>query len=725
VAGGTTVGVGTVAGAAGGFAIASGIADRIDEFLGLVEPAGLVESTVKAGKDIRTGATYEMGGQVAAPLIAVGGRGFWGAAKKTGLGRLFKKIKTLFPSLSNEGMVLKAKEMLGKIRAGASAETTAKTAALKKRLDIKTDFSFAQKTGLTKAAAHEQSMAAKDAELMQFLKSQDEQILKEASSGVEAKFVGKGTIRDVTSAVEKETAALTARTKKAQEAVAKDVAELGAGKDIQIAGMSLDKALATAQRSESARMKELYDKIPRGVELTPRIIKKTIKQLKADFKKIGGGSKSYPKDMIRLANRYLKKNKGEFLTFDQLRDLRGLVGESMRDAYAGAKPNMKLGRRLKVLKDGIDKSLDEMLKLGGRDAKAATLYREASREYVGYVKTFKEGQVGKVLETGARGRAVPYSEVPQRFFASGKMDAADDLIRVFGRKEAASKIDDFAGLQLVAKAEQDGVLNMAKASAWLKSNYSVLKKYGLAGKYTDIIKKQRVSDDALAKLDDYGKTVASRIIGMDVDAIIPNIFSGVGRKASQRMAQELLNLPGIKNNPAAKTGLQKAFKDFYLGKIDAKRIKDAGTLLKDLRPGLKVLYKDKPKQLQALYDYHELLGVLSRNKNVTYAGGSTTTEKLTASGTLGGIFRNLGQLWAVKIGKGWFVSSFVNLGKAMFSAPGKYSQQQVERLLVEAIVDPKAAQTIMMATKRGASQKVIHERMRSHLVTLGLYQADR
>jgi hypothetical protein len=622
-------------------------------------------------------------------------------------------------------MVLKAKEIMEQTRAGASTEVAAKTAAVTERLGVKTELTFAQKTAGTKAAAQEQSLASKNSELMEILKGRDAKILEEATTSVEKGFSGKGTIRDITGAVDKEIATLTARTKKAQDVVAKDVAGLGAGKDIQIAGMNLDKALVAARKAESARMKALYDKIPEGVELTPNIIKNTVKQLKSDFKKIGGGTKSHPKDMLRLIKRYLKKNKGEFLTFDQLRDLRSLVGEEIRGAYTGANPNLKLGRRLQMLKSGIDESLDQMLKLGGKDAQASTLYRQASTEYRGYVQTFKEGQVGKVLESGQRGRVVPYSEVPQRFFQSGKMDAADDLVRVFGKKEAAAKIDDFAGLQLIAKAEQDGILNLTKASAWFKSNYGVLKKYGLEQKYAGIIKKQQVADDALAKLEDYGKTVASRIIGMDVDAIIPNIFSGMGRKASQRTAQELINLPGIKNNPAAKIGLQKAFKDFYFSKIGGKRIKDAGTLLKDLKPGLEVLYKDKPKQLQALYDYHELLGVLARNKNVTYAGGSTTTEKLTATGTLGGIFRNLGQLWAVKVGKGWFVSSFVNLGKAIFSAPGKYSQQQIDKLLIEAIVDPKAAETIMMATKYKAPQEVIHRRMRSHLITLGLYQYDR
>jgi hypothetical protein len=94
VAGGTTLGVGTVAGAAGGFAIGSAVADRLDEFLGLAETAGLVKSSVKAAKDIRTGATYEMGGQVALPALALGKRGVWDLAKKMGLSRSGDGVKS-------------------------------------------------------------------------------------------------------------------------------------------------------------------------------------------------------------------------------------------------------------------------------------------------------------------------------------------------------------------------------------------------------------------------------------------------------------------------------------------------------------------------------------------------------------------------------------------------------------------------------------------------------
>jgi hypothetical protein len=600
------------------------------------------------------------------------------------------------------------------------------------RMGIETKPTFAQKTGGHRAARFEQSESAKNAEIAAILKGQDEKILKEAQKSIEKEFAGKGTIRDTVKAVEKQTAELTTRATKAESRVAGDIARIKTGRGVQRGGEKITNTLEGERMAERGRISNLYDQIPQDITLDAGIIKTTLKKTVADIKKIGGGQRSVPSDIIRQLKGHLKKTKGQSLTFDQLRDLRSQIGEEIRESLMGANPNLKLTRRLQMLKHGIDDSLDQMLNLGGVHAEASALYRQASKEYAQYIQRFKSGEVGNVLQAGsqASGKKVAYSGVPQRFFVGGKMDAADDLIRAVGKTKATTLIDDFAGLDLISKAEVNGVLKTETAKRWLKTNKDVLNKYGLYGKYSDVVKNQIISDSSATRLVDYSKTVASRIIGTDVEKIIPNIFSGAGKKQSGLMAQQLLNLPGIKGNPAAIGGIRRAFKDHYLKEIHSVTdpigsVSKAKKIITELKPALRVLYKDKPKQLQKLYDYHSVLEVLQRTKNVTRAGGSTTIEKVTGLSEGGSLVGSVAQYIAVTKGAGWKFSVLKNMWKAFFGAPRRYSERQINRLLSEALVDPQVAETIMMASRYKAPKEVVSRRIKHHLVVLGMYKVDK
>jgi hypothetical protein len=739
IAGGTTLGVGTVVGGAGGFAAGKQIADRLDEFLGLSESKGFTEGIVQGAKDIRTGATYELGGQVLGPAIAgtaktavkAPGRAIdWVAAKEWGVSRLLKKMKSVFPDLSDEAILLKAREILEQVRSGASKKTIKETRELAGRLGIKTKFSFAQESGSLKAGLYEQRTIAKNAELADVMMGKDKKIVQEAVDSIE-KQLGKkpGEIRDVQTALESHINKLTGTSEAAKRATAIDTARLQAGKRIRESGEKLLKTLSDAKKAEYARVSELYKPIPTEIPLGGKILKDSLRDVKVNYRKMGGGKEALPTATVNEIIRLLKPTKGKTITFGELRNLQSLIKEKLRLDYKMLNPPPSVNKHaanLKILGDAVDDSLDQMFKLGPKNTKIIEAYQEASSQFKEfYIDVFKTGEVGSVLSPGAAtsGVRLGYSQIPERFFKTGNVDSAKELIRAVGRKEAATLIDDFAGLQLAAK-ETDGIIKPAKAWEWFKKNRDVLKEYGLEKKYLDIIKRGKIAEKAKIDLDEFSGTVANRIVGMDLNSIIPNLFSGVGRKASARTMNHLLNLPGMKGNAVARHGLKRAFKDYVLKEIDNKNLKSIGVFLDNVKPGLKVLYKDNPKQLQSLFDYHKLVRkILPRNKNISYTMGSAIAEKLTAS--FGSTVRSGLQLFAVRIGKGWYFSSALNLIKNIAKGILGPSKEQVEALLAEAVANPEVARTIMMAARRGAPQKVIQTRMRRHLTTLGLYQADR
>jgi len=732
-------GVGTatggVAGGAYGFAMGANVADRLDEFLGLTKKMGAEESFIKAGKDLKKGIEYELGGRIAGKGIELGASGIWKLAEKMGLVGFFGRMKEMFPKMSDRAIIKRAGDLLKEIREETPIiqKTGAQTRAVFKEMEIRTEPTFAQKTGSVRAAAQEQSAAAKNNELKEILKGRDAKINQEAQEYIEKQFPRKGTTADVVKGVEGQKTKLSTEAWKTGEAVSSDVATLGTGARQQQVGSSIRTVLVDAKTTARDAVKKIYAEIPEGVELSAGPIKETLKTLRADVVKKGGGPQSVPSSIKTQIFKTLKKSKGKTVTFDNLRDWRSQVGEEIGDEYSKANPNLKLVRRLKMLENGIDDAMDQMLKTP--DKGIAETYRTASAKFKEYAKTFREGTVGKVLAGGRR--EVPLSEIPERFFRTGKMDSADDLVRAVGKNRAGELIDDFAGLDLMSRAGAG--MDLKTASKWLSSNKDVLEKYGLYQKYVNIVKNKQVADTTLTALKDYENSIAKKILGTDTNKLIERVFSGVGKSQSAKTALDLLNLPGIKENPAAINGIKNSFKDFVLSKMEnsgvdvlgnpLQSIAKAKKILTELEPAMRVLYKDNPKQINALFNYHDILLSLSRNKNVTYSMGSTTVEKAVSVGreTANTIVRNIGQLVAIQKGKGFFFGAIKNLWTAITGAPGKFSEERINAYLTEAIYNPEFAETLMSATREMSAKElgVVRTKFKNQIISAGIYATDK
>lgn len=752
-AGGGTVaapGAGTVVGGLAGAALGHGIggsaADRLDEFLGLVKKKGLKESSIKALSDMEKGAMLEMGGGVIGKGLTVAGKGIWSVAEKHGILDFFKRIKNMFPAMSDAGILKKSQDVLKTIREETprTIATATKTEELLKSANIKTVPTYAQKTGSTTAGYFEQSAAAQNRELASILKQQDAKINQEALENIGAKFQDKGTVGDVLRSVENQKQQLAKKAQETASIVEQQTAQLANVKDPQVVGQAIKETLDFTKQAEKKAINEIYEKIPQGIELSAKPIQKSMGEVIADFKKIGGGSPTFPvsilKQMKSALNETKRGIKGSSVTMAQLRDWRSQIGEEIRDSMMGASPNLKLTRRLKKLQDGVDENLDQMLELSPEYASTIELYRTASTRFKDYINTFRKGTVGDVLQPGnlSGGGKINLSDIPSRFFRTGKLDAADDLIRAAGKDKATNLIDDYAGYDLLSRTKGSATLKTSTSSEWLFRNKEVLKKYGLYDKYANMVKTGEGADVALAELNAYEKSIAGRILGTNIDSVIPKLFGGTNKANSAKSAKDLLNIPGIKDNIAATNGIKNGFKDFFLASIQTSKkdalgneissIAKAKAFLQDYKPAMLELYKDAPEKMGSLIRYHQLLDVLERNKNITFAGGSTTAEKLagTRQDITSGIVTNIAQFIAVERGAGWKFSVFRNLWKSFTSGPRKFSEAQIDALLTEAIYNPEVAQTIMEATNPFNKSTIkLQNKFKKHLLTMGAYTINK
>lgn len=752
-----TFGTAPVAAAAGGYAMGSSAADRLDEFLGIVDKADLKTSSKKMLWDVKKGAEFEMGGRLIAPVAGLGKKGIWKLAEKMKLVKLFGAIKKMFPSLSDRGILLKAKETLKTVRQETPVikKTAKETQELLKRTGVKEVPTYAQKTGGMKAGYHEQSVSAKNAELADILKMKDATITEQAGKHVSKRFPAKEGVGDAISAVGDKQAKLLTTAERLRTQADDILAKTRVGvTEKQIIGKDIYSATDIAKAKAKETIKTLYAKIPGETMVENKPLRKGLADTLIQFRKIGGGEQALPKAIIKQ----IKQNvKGSHISFDKLKDLRSQVSTEIRQEYLRIDPNLKRAAHLQSLKKGINNTLEQMRTFGGKQAQIAHDYKIATETFLKYDKTFRKGAVGDILRPGRQtsGLNTLHSDMPAKFFQSGKTELADDLIAAIGKGKAKELIQPYANVDFLTKSVPSGNFNLKTAQKWLITNKNLLQKYDLYDDFKSIVTSKKIADEAMINLQAYQKTVASTILEADAGKVIKNIFSGKGKIQSARTAIDLMNLPGIKGNPVAIKGIQNSFKDFMLKEMELSGVDVLGnplrsiakgkTLLEAYTPAMRILYKDSPQKIQAITDYHKLLEMIARNKNLSFAGGSTTTEKIfgTRKEVLGSIGRNISQLIAIQQGKGWFFSSLKNLWGSLTGAPGKFSQAQIDKLLTEAIYNPEVAQTIMMATQKVPLKIVqmglpvgtkitekgwkvfINQRMEYHLSGAGVYAVKK
>jgi hypothetical protein len=355
----------------------------------------------------------------------------------------------------------------------------------------------------------------------------------------------------------------------------------------------------------------------------------------------------------------------------------------------------------------------------------ATAYRAAKDVSKERFDRFGKGAVAEIGKGGnqATGNRLPDALIPAKVFS---LDGADDFIRAVGKEKAATHADQYAAQDLLAKANpMTGEIPAKAVAAWLQKNMTVLRKYGISSKYGTVAKAQGMAEAARMQQAEFNHSIAAKILGSDPDKAIASAMQGnagmhgggVSAKNTSGIIDDLMEK--VKGSPQAVKGLQNAFKDFLVDKVEttAKTISgDAiispAAIQKELvkyAPAMRRLYANDPGKIAALQKVSKAVEIQSRSAKSPIGGGSDTAENLNMSRSI------LGRVVDIIPGGGMVRG----LARAGLGKINDMTAQEVNKVIARALYDPELAQTLVLASKRYKPQ-VVEKRFNSHLITMGL-----
>jgi hypothetical protein len=272
------------------------------------------------------------------------------------------------------------------------------------------------------------------------------------------------------------------------------------------------------------------------------------------------------------------------------------------------------------------------------------------------VEKFDTGVTKGVLGKGTEvsGLRTTYESIPAKYFTQ---HGADDLIRAVGPKQAKDLMTEHVTASM-EKLTKNGVMNVPAAMQFLQKNAPTLGKL----KLTDTAK----------------KTIAEQIpaaIRAKLDA----------RIATDNFGNEVNTLHEVRK------------------------------IIAEFSPAIRQTYQGGGvKELVALKDYHKILEILGRNKNVSYAKGSNSIDKLMGAaqsapqGSLGyklvsslaEAITGAGAGFAVAGPVGGLAGATIGAGaKATRTVVTEHQKAAIKSILEDGITNPETARLLTRIAK--------------------------
>lgn len=658
---------GTLAGAGLGYAGGKKVADILYE-----EPKGLVEESIQSAKDVATGAAMEATGQLIAPAFyAVKSGGKWVFNK------ISQPIKQVFSKVAVEqtaGDIFIANTSEGAIYAKNADEV----AKIQKEIPgLK--FTIGQKTNDPNLIKLERTQIRRPG---LGAEASTEQIAKnnEALRKYYAKnFAGEENIDDLVKNLGRTREQLATGITQAEKSVMAKAEKIPVSEPEQT-GQRIVENLRTGKQAAKTKAGELYGKIPQTkIDITDMLSEfKKIQQPMSRFEDKG----NIP-DLIGIVRNAFKDENLKKLSLEDLQGLRSELLSQSRQTRSAINPNERLASRLSRAADAVQKAIVSA-ESGSPELMAANKFYRKD-----YAEVFKQGTVGDILQPGVRGEStkIPLAKIPGKIWDNRNLTAADQFIKAAG-DDATGIMRDHAGYDLLQKVtDSEGKVIRTKLNLWLSRNRPILKKFGMENDFNNLTKAQSVADEAVKSAAAYEKSVAGRILKADPDKAIAAAFTG---KNQVKEARKLLRMVG--QDKAAKAGLQKAYADFLMNKIQTTAKDIAGNpivsnaqfqkLMRDSMPVMRVIYKDAPGKIKALNTMHKAYEIAVRNTKSPIGGGSDTAENiLTELGKVNVLYRP------------------ATIARGILSIFKKHGDQKINDLITRAIFDPDYAQSLVKAAK--------------------------
>jgi predicted nucleic acid-binding protein len=327
---------------------------------------------------------------------------------------------------------------------------------------------------------------------------------------------------------------------------------------------------------------------------------------------------------------------------------------------------------------------------------------------------FKEGPVGDILKKVRSGDKVSDANVASKFFKPGAVgeESATRFMNAIGDDKVAKQaITDAVKQDLLASATNPatGELTEAKLKTWLSKYNPALKKLGIKGEFSSIESSRKVLTEAIEMKTAFDKSVASKMLNADVDKAISSAFkSGSKRIAAGKIMSQL------KGDRKAIAGAQNALIDHIIEKSKNAGVDILGNrvvsmaklknLNREFKPAMDVMFKNSPEKIRALKNYRKAFETLYRDQLKAVGGGSNTMDKMVS------VVQTMSSLSG---------SRLVHIGKALMKPFKEVSEQNVNKFLNRAAVDPDFAFTLkMIADDRPVD--LVAQKLKGNMAAMGV-----
>jgi len=724
-AGGISAVPGAIAGAGLGYAGAKSAMDLVDKSIGNAPMQSPRELLATTARDIGTGATMEMGGQVAGKVI--------GAAvpKVVNAYRSARSaLSANTPALTQSGVSNAAGRILNE-SSGTSPLYESNAAAANQVAEDVPGFRASlgearNDPGLIKLQRGMESQPGTAADLVAQKNAANRQAL---SGTLDTAFPTQATIEDTTAALQGQKSGIEANTS-ATDIAAQRTAQGLKPVDTQSAGRNVIDAIEKERIPAKQAVTDQYNALPNEAIPTSNTAQ-AIRDLQKDFRP--GDEDVYPSraiSRVQEALRGAKPEKGAVqildaqgnpirsgadfdptksqVGFQDLHSLRKDIGRQIQDASTGMNPNRELAAKLQRIKSGIDTDIEAGMG-------ANNDYTTARQAFSDYANKYRTGDVEAVLRRGnqATGRNVPDALIAKKMATP---DGADSFINSVGQKSAATVMEGHFADDMLAKVgnPQTGELNPKALSSWVQKNGAVLDKYGLRSQFDSVNSAHQALDAAKTAEAAFNKTVAAKMLNADPQNAIAAAMGGAeGMSAKNTGAIMAKLVDQVKDNPAALDGLKNGWKDFIMSVVETTKKTIAGDnmispasiqkMLAKYEPASRVLFKDSPQQLAALQNIQKGVEIQGRSAQGV-GGGADTAEKLNAVGglipkitsALGSAIAGGGLGLAIHGIPGGTLGAVAGAGiKTAANVVSEHSSQLVNSLLARALYDPPLAKILM------------------------------
>ena len=694
IAGSAAGPAGTIAGGGLGYAGATELADRLDEFMGLKNREPFVTQIMGTAKNAAEGAAMEAGGQVLSiPLTASG---------KVILKKLSSLPYSEKAALKNASEIISAQTEAGPIIAKNINDAN----ALEQEIPgLK--FTRGQKTGSADVIKFERARARMPGDVAD---QQAEMAAKnsEAIQNYINRVKGTENIGDVKSEIEKQAMSLGNNINQAKRNLSLSQESLGYGQDLVSSGKNIREQALLGKQSARETSKKLFNKVPEyGIDAT-RLYAKS-QELSKPFDMLEDVSKNVPEEFGRMEK--ILYESGGLVTPKDLQGFRSSLSERVREIGRSAEPNNRMAKRLSSMIDEIDDLLDFS---SNEQTNAAQLLKTAQQHFKKEViQNFGQGPTGDILKKTFNGNKVSDAQIVSQYFKPGQIG-----------KETMSKFNSAFKNNLIAKDAitdaicQDlysqvnpvtGELSEQRLKTWIQRYKPSLDELGITGQFDTIQAARKQLDDAMAMKVKFDKSEASKILGTDVDDIVKKTFTE-GKET--QTAISIMNK--IKGNKKAVYGLQNSIIDSMIdnSKTTAEdalgnpivSIAKLENQFRKYQPAINVLFKDSPQKINALNQYRKALRIMQKTKSSPLGGGSDTAENIMAM---------------MAKSSGISSSRVVNIIKGVHNMLSSMNEKHLNALLNRAAFDPDFAYTLKLASK-GAPVNIIERRLKGNLIAIGL-----